>query len=81
MTAIDFFLEWSAQIQIQLVELIPDGLAVPRWRTRPAPIHIGRSVGLRKTIVALGCGGLDNCAKHFEVNHDGNDVAAAAGFY
>ena len=63
------------------LKLIPNGLAVSRRRTRPAPIHIGRSVGLRKTIVALGCGGFDNYAKHLEVNHNGNDVAAAACFY
>lgn len=63
------------------IELISDGLAVSRRCSRPASVHIGWAVGLRKTIVALrGCGS-NNYAKHFEIDHVGNDVAAAAGFY
>jgi hypothetical protein len=62
------------------IELIPNGLAIAGWRSRPALIYIRRAVGLRKTIVALrGCGS-NNYAKHFEIDHVGNDVAAAAGF-
>ena len=64
-----------------LVELIPDGLAVSRRRSRPAPIRIGRSVGLRKQTVALRRGGSDDSAKHFEIHHFGNDIAAAARFH
>ncbi len=63
------------------IELVPYGLAVSRWRTRPASVNIGRTVGLRKTIVALGRGGSYDDAKHFEINHDGNDFAAAARFH
>jgi hypothetical protein len=63
------------------VELIPNGLAVSGRRSRPAFIDIKRPVGLRKTIVALrGCGS-NNYAKHFEIDHVGNDIAAAARFY
>jgi len=63
------------------VELIPNGLAVSGRRSRPAFIDIKRPVGLRKTIVALrGCGS-NNYAKHFEINHVGNDIPAAARFY
>lgn len=64
-----------------LVELIPDGLAVSRRRTRPALIRIGQAVGLRKQTVALRRGGSDDSAKHFEIHHFGNDIAAAARFY
>jgi hypothetical protein len=63
-----------------LVELIPDGLAVSRRRTRPTFVNIGRSVGLRKQTVALRRGGSDDSAKHLEIHHFGNDIAAAAGF-
>jgi hypothetical protein len=63
------------------IELVPYGLAISSWRTRPAPVHIGRTVGLRKTIVALRRGSPNNYAKHFEINHDGNDFAAAARFH
>jgi len=63
------------------IELIPYWLTVSCRCTRPAPIRIGRSVGLRKTIVALGRGSINDYAKHFEVDHDGNDFAAAARFY
>jgi hypothetical protein len=63
------------------VELIPNGLAVSGRRSRPAFVNIGRAIGLRKTIVALrGCGS-NNYAKHFEIHHVGNDIAAAARFY
>ena len=62
------------------IELVPYGLAISSWRTRPAPVHIGRTVGLRKTIVALGGCGSNNYAKHFEIDHVGNDIAAAARF-
>jgi hypothetical protein len=63
------------------IELIPDGLTVSRRRSRPAPIRIGRSVGLRKTIVALGRCSPNDCAKHFEVYDDGNNFAATARFH
>jgi hypothetical protein len=71
---------WNGLAQ-NSVELIPDGLAVSRRRTRPASVNIGRSVGLRKTIVALGRGGSDDCAKHFEIHHNGHNFAAAARFH
>jgi len=61
--------------------LIPNGLAIAGRCSRPALINIRRAVGLRKTIVALRRGGPNNDAKHFEIDHVGNDVAAAAGFY
>jgi hypothetical protein len=61
--------------------LIPDGLTVSRWRTRPTFVHIGWSVGLRKTIVALRRCSPNNYAKHFEVDHDGHNFAAAARFH
>jgi hypothetical protein len=63
------------------IELVPDGLAVSRRCTRPASVNIGRTIGLRKTIVALGRGGANNGAKHFEVDHDGHNFAAAARFH
>jgi hypothetical protein len=65
----------------ELIELVPNGLAVSRRRTRPAPVHIGWAVGLRKTIVALRRGGPNNYAKHFEIHHNGNNFAAAARFH
>jgi hypothetical protein len=71
-----FFWSWQKSI-----ELIPNGLTVSRRRSRPAPVHIGRTVSLRKTIVALGGCGSNNYAKHFEINHVGNDITAAARFY
>lgn len=73
-------MQFGMGLATKLIELIPNGLAVSRWRTRPAPIRIGRSVGLRKTVVALGCGGSDDYAKYFEIYHFGNDIPAAAGF-
>lgn len=63
------------------IELIPYWLAVSRWCARPTLIHVCGSVRLRKTIVALGRGGFNDCAKHFEVDHNGHNVAAAARFY
>ena len=63
------------------IELIPNGSAISRWRTRPTFIHVGRSVRLRKTIVVLGRGGFNNYAKHFEVDHNRYDFAAAARFH
>jgi hypothetical protein len=63
------------------IELIPNGLAVSRWCTCPTFIHVGRAVRLRKTIVVLGCGSFNNYAKHFEVDHNGNNFAAAARFH
>jgi hypothetical protein len=78
MSAIDFF--WNGLAQ-NSVKLIPDGLAVSRRRTRPASINIGRSVGLRKTIVALGRCSPNDCAKHFEIHHDGHNFTAAARFH
>ena len=61
--------------------MIPNGLAVSRRRTRPASVNISRAIGLRKTIVALRRGGSDDYAKHFEIDHNWNDFAAAARFY
>ncbi len=63
------------------IELIPNGLAVSRRRTRPASVNIRRAIGLRKTIVALCRCSSNDYAKHFEVYDDGNNFAAAAGFY
>ena len=63
------------------IELIPNRPTVSRWCTRPTFIHVCGSVCLRKTIIALGCGGFNDYAKHFEVDHDGNDFAAAARFH
>ena len=63
------------------IELIPNRLSVSRWCTRPTFIHICGSVCLRKTIVSLGRGGFNNYAKHFEVDHDGHNFAAAARFH
>jgi hypothetical protein len=63
------------------IELVPDGLAVSRRRTRPTFVNIQRSVGLRERIVALRRGGANNGAKHFEVHHNGNHFAAAARFH
>jgi hypothetical protein len=62
------------------IELIPDGLAVSCRCTRPAPIRIGRSVGLRKTIVVLGRCSPNDYAKYFEIDHNGHNFAAAARF-
>jgi hypothetical protein len=76
--AIEFFLECFST---KSVELILNGFPVSRRCTRPASVNIGRSVGLRKTIVALGRGGSDDGAKHFEVDHDGHNFAAAARFH
>jgi hypothetical protein len=64
-----------------LIELIPNGFAVSRRCTRPTFVNIGRAVGLRERIVALGRGGSDDGAKHFEVDHDGHNFAAAARFH
>jgi hypothetical protein len=61
--------------------LIPNGLAVSRWRTRPTFVNIGRTIRLRKTIVALRRSGPNDNAKHFEIHHVGNDISAAARFY
>jgi hypothetical protein len=61
--------------------LILDGFPVSRRRARPTLIHVCGSVRLRKTIVALGRGGFNDCAKHFELDHNGHNVAAAARFY
>ena len=63
------------------IELIPNGSAVSRRCTCPTFIHVCRPVRLRKTIVALGCGSINNYAKHFEVDYDGYDFAAAARFH
>jgi hypothetical protein len=63
------------------IELIPNGLAISRWCTCPAFIHICRSVCLPETIVLLGCGSFNNYAKHFEVDHNGYDFAAASRFH
>ncbi len=71
-------MEWFSQTS---VELIPDGLAVSRRRTRPTFVNIQRSVGLRERIVALRRGGANVDAKHFEVDHDGNNFAAAPRFH
>jgi hypothetical protein len=61
--------------------LIPYWLAVSRWCTRPTFINIGRAIGLRKTIVALRRCSSNDYAKHFEVDHDGHNFAAAARFH
>jgi hypothetical protein len=63
------------------VELILNGFPVSRRCACPASVNIGWSVGLRKTIVALGRGSPNNYAKHFEVDHDGNHFAATARFH
>jgi hypothetical protein len=63
------------------IELIPYWLAVSRWCARPTLIHVCGSVRLRKTIVALGRGGFDNYAKHFEVDQDGHNISSAARFH
>ena len=68
-------------IQFNSIELVPDGLAVSRRRTRPTFVNIQRSVGLRERIVALRRGGANNGAKHFEVDHDGHNFAAAPRFH
>jgi hypothetical protein len=65
----------------RILELVPDGLAVSRRRTRPTFVNIQRLVGLRERIVALRRGGANNDAKHFEVDHDGHNFAAAARFH
>jgi hypothetical protein len=70
--------EWFSKTS---VELILNGFSVSRRRTCPASINIGRPIGLRKTIVALGRGGANNYAKHFEIDHDGHNFAAAARFH
>jgi hypothetical protein len=64
-----------------LIELIPNGFAVSRRCTRPAFIHIQRLVGLCEGVVALGRGGSDDGAKHFEVDHDRHNFAAATRFH
>jgi hypothetical protein len=56
-------------------------LTVSGWCPGPTFINVGRTIGLRKTIVALGRGGFNDYAKHFEVDQDGNDVASAARFH
>jgi hypothetical protein len=63
------------------IEIILYGFPVARRRPRPAFIHIGRTICLRKTIVALGRGGFDNYAKHFEVDQDGHNISSAARFH
>jgi len=68
-------------LNLNLIELVPNGLAVSRRCTCPASINIGRPIGLRKTIVALGRGSPNNYAKHFEIDHDGHNFAAAARFH
>ena len=68
-------------LNLNLIELVPNGLAVSRRCTRPTFVNIGRAIGLRKTIVALRCGGSDDYAKHFEIHHNGHNFAAAARFY
>jgi hypothetical protein len=63
------------------IELIPNGLTVSRRCTCPTFINVCRTVCLPKAIVVLGRGSINDYAKHFEVDHDGNDFAAAARFY
>jgi hypothetical protein len=71
-------LEWFSK---KSVELILNGFPVSRRRTRPTFVNIGRTVGLRKTIVALGRCSSNDYAKHFELYDDGNNFAATARFY
>lgn len=63
------------------IKLVANGFPVSRWCTRPTFVNIQRSVGLRERIVALRRGGANNGAKHFEVDHDGHNFAAAARFH
>jgi len=63
------------------IKLVANGFPVSRWCTRPAFIHIEWLVGLSEGVIALGRGGSDDGAKHFEVDHDGNHFAAAARFH
>jgi hypothetical protein len=56
-------------------------LTVSGWCPGPTFINVGRTIGLRKTIVALGRGGFNDYAKHFEVDHNGHNFAAAARFH
>ena len=63
------------------IEIILYGFPVARRRPRPAFIHVGRTICLCKTIVALGRGGFDNYAKHFEVDQDGHNISSAGRFH
>jgi len=63
------------------IELILNGYTVSRRRTSPTFVNIQRPVGLRERIVALRRGGANVDAKHFEVDHDGHNFAAAPRFH